>query len=98
MEFDKQRFVQALLDAPKEAPLLEPSEHSDYLQREVFDKLVAGEQVDLASLNWDAFDLRHVTPKGYTEQYEKPHKGWLQGINGFLHKVPAANSNEKGFF
>lgn len=98
MEFDKQRFVRALLDAPEEAPLFEPPEHSDYLQREVFDKLAAGEKVDLTSLDWDAFDLRHVTPEGYAKQYEKPHKGWLQGINHFLRKVPAANSNEKGFF
>lgn len=98
MKFDKRRFVQALLDAPKEAPLFEPSEHSDYLQKQVFDKLAAGEKVDLRSLDWTAFDLRHVTPAGYAGQYERPHRGWLQDINHFLHKIPATNSNEKRFF
>lgn len=98
MEFNKQRFFRALLEAPKEEPILEPAEHSDYLQQQVFDKLNAGEAVKLAELDWSAFELRHVTPEGYAKPYEKLHMGWLQGINRFLRKVPAVNLNEKGFF
>ena len=98
MDFDKQRFFQGLLDAPPERPLLELPEHSEYLQTHVFDKLRAGETFDLKALDWDAFDLRHVTPENYPRQYERVHTGWLRGINSFLRKTPAASLNEKIYF
>lgn len=98
MEFDKRRFVQALLDAPPERPLLETSEYSEYLQKEVFDRLAAGASLVWRTLDWDAFELRHVTPVNYDRPYERVHTGWLQGINSFLRKTPAASLHEKGFF
>lgn len=98
MEFDKQRFLQGFLEAPPEQPLLELPEHSEYLQTYVFDKLRAGGTFDLKTLDWGAFDLRHVTPQVYAQQYEQVHTGWLRGINHFLRKIPAASLNEKIFF
>ena len=98
MEFDKRRFLQALLDAPEEKPFLEPPEHSEYLQKQVFDKLIAGEPLKWLDLDWDAFDLRHVTLESYAHPYERLHCGWLQGVNHLLHDVPAARVNEKRFF
>ena len=98
MEFDKRRFLQALLDAPEEKPFLEPPEHSEYLQKQVFDKLTAGEEFRWLDLDWDAFDLRHVTPEGYAQPYEQLHCGWLQGVNHLLRDIPAASLNGKRFF
>lgn len=98
MEFDKRRFIQTLLDAPAEQPLLETPERSDYLQREAFDKLTAGKTFDMTALKWDAFELRHVTPVNYDRQYERARLGWLLGINSFLRKTPAASLNGKSFF
>lgn len=98
MEFEKQRFIQTLQAVPAEQPLLETSEHSEYLQTHVFDKLSAGETFDLTELDWNAFALRHVTPVNYDRSYERVHLGWLHGINAFLRKTPAACLNEKGFF
>ncbi len=98
MEFDKQRFLCSLLEAPEEEPLLEPPEHSEYLQKQVFDKLAAGEAVDLKALDWNAFELRHVTPEDHGGRHERTHKDWLQGINYYLRKTPAASLPEKGFF
>jgi len=98
MEFDKSKFIQNLLDAPAEDPFLEQPEHSDYLQKQVFDKLAAGETVDLTTLDWNAFDLRHVTPEGYVEQYEDEHKDWVMGANWLLRKSPAVCLNQKVFF
>lgn len=98
MEFDRNRFLQALLDAPEEVPLLDPPEHSDYLQKQVFDKLEAGEGIRWPDLDWDAFDLRHVTPEGYAWRYGELHRSWLMGINEALRETPAACLREKGFF
>lgn len=98
MEFDKQRFLQALLEAPAEQPLLEAPEHSEYLQTHVFDKLSVGETFNLTELDWNAFGLRHVTPVNYARSYDRAHQGWLQGINAFLRKTPAASLNGKSFF
>lgn len=98
MEFDKRRFIQALQDVPAEQPLLETPEHSEYLQTHIFDKLSAGETFNLTKLNWNAFELRHVTPKGYDDRYGYVHYGWLCGINAIFRKTPAANLSEKKFF
>lgn len=98
MEFDKQKFFRGLLEAPAEEPLLEPPEHSEYLQEQVFDKLVAGEEVDLTDLDWTAFELRHVTPERYSQRYEETHRDWLRGINWRLRKTPAVNVSQKQFF
>lgn len=98
MEFDKQRFLQTLLEAQEERPLLEPPEHSEYLQTYVFDKLKADETFDLTELDWNAFDLRHVTPEGYLQRYEQLHRDWLYGINHFLRETPAIRVDEKRFF
>lgn len=98
MEFDKSRFLQTLLDLPEEKPLLDPPEHSGYLQTHVFDKLKADETFDLTALDWDAFDLRHVSLEGCGRQYEWVHEGWLCGINSFLRKTPAESLREKRFF
>lgn len=98
MEFDKRCFIQALQDVPAEQPLLETPEHSEYLQTHVFDRLSDKGTFNLTELDWNAFDLRHVTPVNYDRQYERVHQGWLQGINAFLRKTPAASLNEKGFF
>ncbi len=98
MEFDKQRFFQSLLDMPAEQPLLETPEHSDYLQKQVFDKLAADQPIDLTDLDWDAFELRHVIPNGLDTQHGRIHYGWLCGVNAILHNIPAANLSEKRFF
>ena len=98
MEFDKQRFFQALLEAPAEQPLLETPERSEYLQTQVFDRLEAGETFSLMALDWNAFELRHVTPVNYARLYDRAHQGWLLGINAFLRKAPAASLSEKSFF
>ncbi len=98
MEFDKQKFFRNLLDAPAEEPFLEPPEHSEYLQKQMFDKLAAGEAVNLAALDWNAFELRHVTPEDYAKQYEETHKDWLEGVNWLLRKSPAVCLNQKVFF
>lgn len=98
MEFDKQKFFRNLMDAPAEEPFLEPPEHSEYLQKQVFDKLAAEKTADLKSLDWDAFDLRHVTPENCGKQYETMHKGWLRDFNRYLRKIPAISLNQKRFF
>ena len=98
MEFDKQRFFQALLEAPAEQPLLETPERSEYLQTQVFDRLEAGETFSLMALDWNAFELRHVTPVNYDRLYDRAHQGWLLCINAFLRKAPAASLSEKSFF
>jgi len=98
MEFDKQKFFRNLLDAPAETPFLEPPEHSEYLQMQVFDKLAADEAVDLKALDWNAFALRHVTPEDYAKRYEVTHEGWLKGIVFQLRKSPAVSLSQKNFF
>lgn len=66
--------------------------------KRVFDRLSDKGTFNLTELDWNAFDLRHVTPVNYDRSYERTHLGWLQGINAFLRKTPAASLNEKGFF
>ena len=64
----------------------------------MFDKLNADEAIDLMALDWNAFELRHVTPEDYARKYDRIHEGWLMGINHFLRITPAVCVKEKGFF
>lgn len=91
MRFDPEQFFRLLQQLPPSQPMSEPAEHSAYLQREVFDRLKNHELIDLTKLDWDAFDLSHVTPEDYEHRYKINQSNWLQGFNRMLQGIePAA--------
>ncbi|MCI6361973.1 hypothetical protein [Intestinimonas butyriciproducens] len=64
LEFNKDRFLSLLCAAPKIEPVIEEPEHSEYVQS-LIDTFKKEGRLDLTEINFDAFDLCHVTPEGY---------------------------------
>ena len=65
MDFDFNMFNYVLHAVPANHIRPEAGEHSPYLQQALFDPLIQGKSIQLASLDWAAFDLRHVTLENY---------------------------------
>ena len=66
--------------------------------REVFDRLKNHELIDLTKLDWDAFDLSHVTPEDYEHRYKINQSNWLQGFNRMLQGIEPAALEKQVFF
>ena len=97
-EFDVGKFVCLLQTLPERQRRDEPPEHSEYLQKNVFDILKAGKGVDLRKLDWDAFDLRHLALEWQCRSRRIVYAGWLEGINSYVHETPSCSENRRRFF
>ena len=73
LEFNKDRFLSLLCAAPKIEPVIEEPEHSEYVQS-LIDTFKKEGRLDLTEINFDAFDLCHVTPEGYTRMYRSEER------------------------
>ena len=51
-EFDMRQFIALLQIAPEEKPMVETPEHSEYLQKNIFDVLKKDGSVDLKPSGW----------------------------------------------
>jgi len=98
LEFSKSVFDTLLKSAPSKRNTYEECEFSLYLQKHVFDKFLMDEEVALAELDFNAFELSHVIPEGYSEMYRRTSIGWAKGFNKYLKDLPAIFVNEKSFF
>ena len=98
LEFSKRVFYTLLRSAPSKRDASEKCEFSPYLQQYVFDKLLVDEEVALAELDFNAFELSHAIPEGYSEMYRRTSIGWAKGFNKYLKDLPAIFVNEKNFF
>jgi len=56
------------------------------------------ELIDLTKLDWDAFDLSHVTPEDYEHRYKINQSNWLQGFNRMLQGIEPAALEKQVFF
>ena len=59
-EFDMRQFAALLRIVPEEKPMVERPEHSEYLQKNVFDVLKEDGSVDLKQLDWSAFGMKDL--------------------------------------
>lgn len=98
LHFDFDAFAALLRSVPEPVPLYDNPEHSEYLQREVFDKLQDGEEVDLSLLDLGAFDLGHVTPEAAPSHFQQMLISWEEYLNKSLKLLPAVSRVERSFF
>lgn len=98
IRFDFDLFAGLLRTAPEPIRFSDEAEYSEYLQKEVFDKLNGGEPVDPSKLDFSAFDFRHVTPEGIEKHYEGELAGWLKSANSLFKLTPAVPRAGRSFF
>ena len=97
-EFNFETFAKVLRIAPDRNSIFEPEEHSEYLQKNVFDELLQGHPVELTKLNFGAFTLQDVTPEVYRTQLAWNQGKWTQCFNKFVKDTPVAVQRESSFF
>ena len=98
LEFNPDVFLTLLRQAQEPLPLYEESAHSDYLQKEVFDRLSAGEVINLSAIDLNAFELGHVTPEWYERHFDFSVRAWQKGLNRAFKLVPPAAKDKRAFF
>lgn len=96
--FDRNIFYRLLRTAPQRHFRPEAAVHSDYLQREFFDRLDQDGEVDLSKLDWDAFSMRNVTPEWYPDQFDMAEERMIKGMCNLFQKTAPASRTERTFF
>ncbi len=97
LEFSKEHFAELLLAAPPKEPYVTAPEHSAYVQT-LMDQMKESGELDLARIDWDAFNLHHVTPYDYEKLYRRTSEGWANGIIHFCKKTPVVLLQKRTFF
>lgn len=97
LEFDKGRFVQFLREAPEKDTLFPKPQYSPYIQS-LLDRLKEEEILDLASIDWAAFEMADVTIPFFQNNVDETSIGWIKGIVGKAQKAPAFQSRRRIFF
>lgn len=97
LEFDKNRFAALLRSAPEKETAIAESEYSPYVQ-ELIDIYKKTGQLDLSIIDWDTFELKHVTPPEYQAIHNHITDGWTKGFIHFCRKVPSLRLQQRTFF
>lgn len=98
LEFDKDTFARLLLAAPPRKRVVDEPTFSPYIQS-VLDTLKDPEaELDLTKIDWNAFELSDVTPKGYEKMYPNVNDGWIKTFISFCKKAPAHQLQKRSFF
>ena len=98
LEFSTESFTELLHAIPEAIPYCEEPQHSEYLQKEVFDKLGKGETIDLTKLDLNAFDLCHTALSWSGDHYAGMERSWQKGFNKMLKLIQASAREKRAFF
>lgn len=97
LEFDKERFARLLREAPAKKELFPQPQHSAYIQS-LMDRFKEETVLDLASIDWSAFEIADVTIPFFQENADDTSKGWIKGLVGKTRKAPVFQSRRRVFF
>lgn len=97
LELDKDRFAQLLREVPEKDVLFPAPQYSPYIQS-LIDRLKEEESLDLAAIDWSAFEMADVTIPYFQEHADDDANGWVRGIIHRAGKAPAFQSRRRVFF
>ena len=98
LKFNFDVFASILQNAPDRSKIFEPEEHSEYLQKIVFDPLIENAAIDIKTVDFSKFELRNVTPNNYANEFRHITGCWARGFNCFVKTAPALATRTHGFF
>lgn len=96
-EFNRECFMQLLREAPESMPFFPAPRHDPYIQS-LMDKLKEEGTLDLAAIDWNAFEIADVTIPYFQEQAADDANGWVRGIIHRAGKAPVFQSRRRVFF
>ena len=96
-EFNRGRFIQLLSEAPESIPFFPAPRRNSYIQS-LMDKLKEDGTLDLAAIDWNAFEIADVTIPYFQEHADSDANGWVKGIIYRAGKTPTFQLRRRVFF
>lgn len=96
-EFNRERFMQLLREAPESKPFFPAPRRNPYIQS-LMVKLKEEGTLDLAAIDWNAFEIADVTIPYFQEHADSDANGWVKGIIHRARNAPAFQSRRRVFF
>ncbi len=96
-EFNRERFMQLLREAPESKPFFPAPRRNPYIQS-LMVKLKEEGMLDLAAIDWNAFEIADVTIPYFQEHADSDANGWVKGIIHRAGNAPAFQSRRRVFF
>lgn len=96
-EFNRERFMQLLREAPESKPFFPAPRRNPYIQS-LMVKLKEEGTLDLAAIDWNAFEIADVTIPYFQEHADSDANGWVKGIIHRAGNAPAFQSRRRVFF
>ena len=78
-------------------PFFPVPRHNPYIQS-LMDRLKEEGTIDLAAIDWNAFEIADVTIPYFQEHADDDANGWVRGIIHRAGKAPAFQSRRRVFF
>ena len=98
LEFHRDRFAQLLHEVPAKETILPEPKYSPYLQT-VMDTVKKDGVLNLAMINWLAFEMEEVTPEGLNDICRRTESGWIAAcIEPSFEVRPCMTTNMNGIF
>ena len=91
LELDKDRFAQLLREVPEKDALF------PYIQS-LIDRLKEEESLDLAAIDWSAFEMADVTIPFFQDNANDTSRSWIMGLVGRTRTAPIFQSRRRVFF
>lgn len=76
LELDKDRFAQLLREVPEKDVLFPEPQYSPYIQS-LIDRLKEEESLDLAAIDWSAFEMADVTIPFFQDNADGTSRSWM---------------------
>jgi len=89
--------MQLLREAPESKPFFPAPRHNPYIQS-LMDRFKEETVLDLASIDWSAFEMADVTIPFFQENADDTSRGWIKGLVGKTRKTPVFQSKRRVFF
>lgn len=94
---DKDRFAQLLREVPEKDVLFPAPQYSPYIQS-LIDRLKEEESLDLAAIDWSAFEMADVTIPFFQDNADDTSRSWIKGLVGRTRTAPIFQSRRRVFF
>ena len=90
-------LIQLLREVPEKDVLFPEPQYSPYIQS-LIDRLKEEESLDLAAIDWSAFEMADVTIPFFQDNADGTSRSWIMGLVGRTRTAPIFQSRRRVFF
>lgn len=97
LELDKDRFAQLLREVPEKDVLFPNPQYSPYIQS-LIDRLKEEESLDLAAIDWSAFEMADVTIPSFRTTLMTPQGAGSRGLSEGRERLRSFSPDDASSF